>query len=350
MNSVVRVLINRWRVLVAAAILGTFSVAVTAQTRPLGIDDPARDAFYKSFKDKWVVFVPVFMGLDLTEGWSKMMELQSKARGYKYEVRNANFDTSAGTRIWTQLINSDPKPDVIVVQNPDVTSYAKLEKQAEEKGIFVIQLNMKSTIMTSGFVGGDATRIGELQARAVAKQCGPDTSRKVLILTGPTTAPWSVYMQVGYEQVLKEHPDLNVVSRQSTGNYDSSKAKQITQVVLQQHPDLCAIMGVWDVTEQGTAAAVKDAGKTGKVFVSSSGGGGELACSLINNGSLDHYVSYDVPGQARDLTDLIAAVFQAKDRGEKPGGNKIALYTPLHELSKESIKAHPCWSLETMRY
>lgn len=350
MKTIVKRLAGKWRLLIVAALLGTFSMGAVAQSRQMGMADPARDAFYKSFKDKWVVFVPVFMGLDLTEGWSKMMQMQSKALGYKYEVRNANFDTSAGTRIWTQLINADKKPDVIVVQNPDVTSYARLEKQAEEKGIFVIQLNMKSTIMTSGFVGGDATRIGELQAEAVAKHCGADTSRKVLILTGPTTAPWSVYMQVGYEKVLKEHPELKVVSRQSTGNYESSKAKQITQVVLQQHPDLCAIMGVWDVTEQGTAAAVKDAGKTGKVYVSSSGGGGELACHLIENGSVDHYVSYDVPGQGRDLTDLIAAVFQAKNRGEKPGSNKIALYTPLHELSKESIKVHPCWSLETMRY
>ncbi len=350
MKAVIRMVADKWRLLATAALLAIFSSVAVAQSRQLGMDDPARDAFYKAFEGKWVVFVPVFMGLDLTEGWSRMMEMQSKERGYKYEVRNANFDTAAGTRIWTQLIHADPKPDVIVVQNPDVTSYARLEKQAEDAGIFVIQLNMKSTIMTSGFVGGDATRIGELQARAVAKQCGADTSRKVLILTGPTTAPWSVYMQVGYEKVLKENPELKVVSRQSTGNYDSSKAKQITQVVLQQHPDLCAIMGVWDVTEQGTAAAVKDAGKTGKVFVSTSGGGGELACHLINNGSADHYVSYDVPGQGRDLTDLIAAVLQAKDRGEKPGANKIALYTPLHELTKESIKIHPCWSLNTMRY
>ncbi len=350
MSAAIKKITSKWRVLAAAAIVGAMFMGSVAQARQLSMNDPARDAYYKAFDGKRVVFVPVFMGLDLTEGWNRMMEMQSKALGFHYEVRNANFDTSAGTRILTSLIHQDPKPDVIVVHNPDVTSYARLEKQAEKDGIFVIQLNMKSTIMTSGFVGGDAVHIGELQAQSVADHCGSGTSGKVLILTGPTTSPWSVYMQKGYENVLKKHPNLKVVSRQSTGNYDSSKAKQITQVVLQQHPDLCAVMGVWDVTDQGTVSAIKDAGKAGQVFVSTSGGGGELACKMINDGSIENYVSYDVAGQGRDLTDLISAALQAKDRGEKPGAHKTALYTPLHVLTKESIKTHPCWAVDTLRY
>src|SRR3546814_13447410 len=71
---------------------------------------------------------------------------------------------------------------------------------------------------------------------------------------------------------------IKVVARQSTGNYESAKAKSITQVVLQQNPDLCAVLGVWDNTDVGTAAAIKEADQTGKVFVSTSGGGGEMAC------------------------------------------------------------------------
>jgi ABC-type sugar transport system substrate-binding protein len=102
--------------------------------------------------------------------------------------------------------------------------------------------------------------------------------RKVLILNGPTTAPWTVYMQEGYNNVLSKNPDIKVVARQSIGNYDSSKAKSITEVTLKQHPDLCAIMGVWDIPDLATGSAVKDAGKSGKVLVSTSGGGGEVAC------------------------------------------------------------------------
>src|SRR3546814_5955059 len=119
---------------------------------------------------------------------------------------------------------------------------------------------------------------------------------------------------------------IKVVARQSTGNYESAKAKSITQVVLQQNPDLCAVLGVWDNTDVGTAAAIKEADKTGKVFVSTSGGGGEVACKGLEQGWWDHYVSYDVPGQGRDLTALISAAFQAEQRGDKVGTTKTVLY------------------------
>ena len=350
MSTLFKKFTNNWCVVASAALAATLMLGSVAQARQLSMNDPARDAYYKAFEGKRVVFVPVFMGLSLTEGWSKMVEMQSKALGYHYEVRNANFDTSAGTRILTSLIHQDPKPDVIVVHNPDVTSYARLEKQAEKEGIFVIQLNMKSTIMTTGFVGGDAVRIGAMQAQSVVDHCGSDTSGKVLILTGPTTAPWSVYLQKGYEQVLNKHPEVKVVARQSVGNYDSSKAKSITQVVLQQHPDLCGVLGVWDIPDLGTASAIKEAGKQGKVFLSTNGGGNEYACKAIKDGRFDSYVSFDVPGQGRDLTNLVSAALQAKDRGEKPGSHKTALYTPLKTLTKASVDQRPCWTVKTLQY
>lgn len=326
----------------AAAVFASATVYAQGQG---AIKDPERTRYYEVYKGKRVVFVPVFMGLDLTEGWSKVMSLQAKRLGYDYEVRNANFDTSAGVQILTQLLNEDPKPDVVVIQNPDVTSYAKIEKKLEDAGIYVIQLNMKSLTMTTGFAGADATVIGATQAEWVAKQCGPDTSQKIMILNGPTTAPWTVYMQEGYNNVLAKHPDVKVVARQSIGNYESSKAKSITEVTLKQHPDLCAIMGVWDIPDLATAAAVKDAGKTGKILISTSGGGGEVACKGLKTKAFDHYVSYDVPGQSRDVNDLIQMALQSS---EKPGKLKVALYTPLFVYTQEDADSHHCWAVDTL--
>jgi ABC-type sugar transport system substrate-binding protein len=308
------------------------------------MNDPARDAYYTNFKDKKVVFVPVFMGLDLTEGWSKMMAKQAAALGYKYEVRNSNFNTAAGAQTLTSLISE--KPDVIVVQNPDVQSYARLLAQAQKAGIHVIQLNMKTNTLTYGFVGADVVQIGHLQAQAVANKCGAGTSGKVLILTGPSTSPFSAYMLKGYQDILDKDKNIKVVSIQSTGDYESAKAKSITQVVLQQNPDLCGVLGIWDNTDVGTAAAIKEAGKSNQVFVSSSGGGGELACKGIREGLWQHYVSYDVPGQARDLDNLISAALQDKN---PVGTTKSILYTPLVEYTKDNIDKQFCWTLDTIR-
>lgn len=327
----------------AAVALGAMTMGSVAYAQE-SMNDPARDAYYQTFKDKKVVFVPVFMGLDLTEGWSKMMAKQAAALGYKYEVRNSNFNTAAGAQTLTSLISE--KPNVIVVQNPDVQSYARLLQQAEKAGIHVIQLNMKTNTLTYGFVGADVVQLGELQAKAVTAKCGAGTSGKVLILAGPPTSPFSAYMLKGYENILKPNKDIKVVSVQSTGDYESAKAKSITQVVLQQNPDLCGILGIWDNTDVGTAAAIKEAGKSDQVFVSSSGGGGELSCKGIREGLWQHYVSYDVPGQARDLNDLISAALQDKN---PVGSTKTIHYTPLVEYTKANIDKQSCWTLDTIR-
>jgi len=307
------------------------------------MDDPARADYYQDLKDKRVVFVPVFMGLDLTEGWSKLMAQQAQALGYKYEVRNSNFNTAAGAQTLTSLITE--KPDVIVVQNPDVQSYAKLLARAEKAGIHVIQLNMKTNVLTTGFVGADVVSLAQTQAKAVADKCGAGTSGKVLILAGPPTSPFSAYMLKGYDNVLSANPAIKVVSVQSTGDYESAKAKSIAQVVLQQNPDLCGILGVWDNTDVGTAAALKEAGKTDQVFLSTSGGGGELACKGLQEGMWQHYVSYDVPGQGRDLNSLIVASMEDKN---SVGSIKTILYTPLKVLTKDSVKNQSCWTLDTI--
>ena len=340
LTTLVRILGKSSFTAVLTAVLA-FTGATHAQQ---SMDDPARAGYYSALKDKRVVFVPVFMGLDLTEGWSKMMKKQADALGYKYEVRNSNFNTAAGAQTLTSLISE--KPDVIVVQNPDVQSYAKLLAKAESEGIRVIQLNMKTNTLTSGFVGADVIAIGETQAKAVVEKCGAGTSGKVLILAGPPTSPFSAYMIKGYENIFGKTKEIKVVSQQSTGDYESAKAKSITQVALQQNPDLCGIVGVWDNADLGTAAAIKEAGKTGKVFLSTSGGGGALACKGIQEGMWDHYVSYDVPGQSRDLNALISASLQDKT---KVGTIKSVLYTPLVVYNKANLKDQFCWTLDTIR-
>ncbi len=62
-----------------------------------------------------------------------------------FDVRDPNWSTDAGAQAITSLISE--KPDVIVVHNPDVQSYARLLKQAEEAGIYVVQVNMRSSYL-----------------------------------------------------------------------------------------------------------------------------------------------------------------------------------------------------------
>ena len=52
-----------------------------------GIDDPRRADYFKDFAGKTIAFVPVTMGIDLTEGWAVGHEETGRAAGN--EVRGA---------------------------------------------------------------------------------------------------------------------------------------------------------------------------------------------------------------------------------------------------------------------
>jgi ABC-type sugar transport system substrate-binding protein len=86
--------------------------------------------------------------------------------GVKIVVRDPNWNTNAGAQAVTTLISE--KPDVMVLHNPDVQTYAKLIQKAEAEGIDVVQINMRSAYPSVVYVGADWIEIGEKVTTAVA--------------------------------------------------------------------------------------------------------------------------------------------------------------------------------------
>ena len=110
-------------------------------------------------------------------------------------------------------------------------------------------------------------------------------------------------------KVFEQHKEIQVVSNQAS-DWEPEKARQITATVLQQHPDLCAIFGHWDVHTMGAGNAVKDAGKADDVLVYATGGGDDVACKAVEDGILDRIWSYDADGQGRDAGTMIDLLLQ----------------------------------------
>lgn len=244
------------------------TTASYAATNLKGLNEPGRDEYIKTLKGKTVAYLPIALSFDLTRGWLEGIKKELEPLGVNVVVRDPNWDTNAGAQALTTLIAA--KPDIIIAHNPDVQTYAKLYKRAEKAGIKVIQVNMKSMYMTSAYVGADWVLVGETTAKAAVNAC-KGKSNKIAIVQGPTASAPSAYTLHGIQNVLKDQPQINVVSSQAA-DWDAGKAKGITQTVLRQHPDLCAIIDFWDGQGVGVAAAVKEAGLRGKVFVISSGG------------------------------------------------------------------------------
>ncbi len=327
-----------------AMVAGTMLAAQPSLAQLKGLEEPGRDEYLAKLKGKVVAYLPIALSFDLTRGWLEGLKKELEPLGIKIVVRDPNWNTNAGAQALTTLIAS--KPAIIIAHNPDVQTYAKLFKRAEKAGIKVIQVNMSSYYETAAYVGADWVEVGERTATAAVAAC-KGKSNKIAIVQGPTASAPSAYTLKGIENILAKNPQLKVVSSQAA-DWDAGKAKGITQTVLRQNPDLCAIIDFWDGQGVGVAAAVKEAGLTGKVYVISSGGGEQKgACDQVLAGGYDMYFSYDVPSQAKAMATMVRWLIQTNS--EVGTNAKGYLYSRLTPITKETA-AIPgtCWTLGKM--
>jgi ABC-type sugar transport system substrate-binding protein len=328
------------------ALVALFAASLApAAVHAEGIDDQFRAPYHDAFKGKKVAYIPLSMGIDVAQGWGALWQKQADQLGYEFIVRDPNWNTSAGAQAFTQLIAEHP--DVIIIQNPDLQSYSRLARQAENAGIYVLQIQQSSATQTEAFVGPDWVELGSLLVESIHKRCGEGTgtSGKVAILQGQLTAAASLYQIKGVNDALAKHPDLKVVSNQAA-DWDASKANAVTKTVLQQNPDLCGIVGFWDGQDIGAAAAVEEAGMKGKVFIATSGSGESAMCKNVSDGKFSDVVNMDIPGGGRDINTMIRFLLQSKPA---PGTLKSQLYVPLKVVAKETVQPSDCYKLEDLK-
>jgi ribose transport system substrate-binding protein len=321
--------------------ISIFSVSATfAQD---GIYDDLRDPVMDRLKGKKVVFVPMGMNFELTLAWAAEMKREAEAKGYTVDIKDPNWDPSVGNRAITQAILD--KPDLIVTQNFDVSTYTRALNKAMKAGIKVIQVNQRASIKTDGFVGADWHSIGETLAARMLELCGKDKGKsgKVSLVQGQATAAASVYQLNPIMTMFKDNPNIEVVSSQPA-DWDASKARAITQTVIAQNPDLCGVIGFWDGQDSGAAAAIKESGKD-IALVTSGGGSVGQACDMIKNGTYDSLASYQNVLQGHDINSLISILLQSD---AKAGEQKIMLYTPTKLITKENINTDSCWDIENL--
>ncbi len=291
---------------------------------------------------KKVIFVPISMGISLTEGWARRMREHADIYGYSFDVRDAAFNTGVMSELLAKAISD--KPDVLVVHNPTVQLLARQIRQAEAEGIKVLQINLQSNQPSTAFVGANWERIGREIAEDIVKECGAGSGKsgKVAIIPGQLTAADSVMMNDAAFKVFEAHKEIEVVSNQAS-DWEPEKARQITATVLQQHPDLCAIFGHWDVHTMGAGNAVKDAGKADDVLVYSTGGGDDVACKAIEDGVQDRIWSYDADGQGRDAGTMIDLLLQGAAAAD---GSMLIVESPMKIITAgDGYDASLCWKM-----
>lgn len=160
--------------------------------------------------------------------------------------------------------------EAIVVAPTDSKALVAVCKKAQDAGIIVINIDNKldaGVLADKGvkipFVGPDnrkgAKAVGDFLAKKLQK------GDKVAIIEGAPNAFNAIQRRLGFEDAMKA-AGVNIISAQS-GYWETDKASQVASAVITEHPDLKAILCANDSMALGAIAALRGAGKDGKVLV-----------------------------------------------------------------------------------
>jgi ABC-type sugar transport system substrate-binding protein len=159
--------------------------------------------------------------------------------------------------------------DVIAVSPNDPAVLGPAMKRARDAGIHVITWDADAATDTREFMVNQATaeEIGFALVDAMAADLGGDSAAgQVAIVTAALTAAnqneWIKHMKVR----LEKYPGLELVGIKPS-NEDQKLAFSITQDLMKAYPSLKGVFAISSVAFPGAAEAVKQAGKSGEVFV-----------------------------------------------------------------------------------
>ena len=332
------------KMLFAAAAALTMISAVNVHKA--AAEDPGPAAYAKALKGKRVVLVPMAMGFDLAQGWTAILKHEIEGFGGIFETRDPNWSVEAGAQAITEAISSGDKPDVLIAMSFDLNSYSKLLKRAQKEGIYVILIDNPANFAADAYVGGDWNRLGQLEAEAVIKGCGENSTKKIGLVQGDETNATSLFQYAGIMEVMKQHPDFEVVAKPDS-NWDATTSRNVTTTMLQQHPDMCGIIDFWDGDATGAAAAIRDAGKTDQIFLVTTGGGEETTdCKLLGDGTFSAVVSTELVNECEAMVAMIKYLLQS---GQPAGTASTYIYTLLSTITKDNLTPRSCWSLKTLQ-
>lgn len=268
-------------------------------------------------------------GIPLTDEWTNSMAAGFTQAGVDFKHNSAGFDPQVLAQNIETYINE--KPDVLIVHNADLSGTAQLLKRAQDEGIYVIVINLASNTQTDAFVGPDWTTMSTMLANRAADDCLAKNGKKAAIITGFGADSGSVLAGEAMGKVFADK-GIEVVANQP-GQFDPNKAREITGTVLQQHPDLCAVIGNWDGMMIGAAAAVEQAGKAGTVGVYTTDSSAPT-CEAIKKGSMTAALNYSVPDMGPQMVAIAKYLLQS---GVEPGSGKTAIFSRMSIIDQSNV-------------
>jgi ribose transport system substrate-binding protein len=177
-------------------------------------------------------------------------------------------DTAAQIDIVNQMIVK--KVDALVIAPADSKALASVIKKAMDAGIKVVNIDnqldvdvLKSKNMEVPFVGPNNRKGAKLVGDYLAKQLA--AGDQVGIIEGVPTTTNAQQRTAGFKDAM-DGAQMKIVSTQS-GNWEIDKGNAVASAMLNEYPNLKALLAGNDSMALGAVSAVRAAGKAGKVQV-----------------------------------------------------------------------------------
>lgn len=274
----------------------------------------------------------------------KFMVETIEAAGGKALVQWANYDQTKQENQVDNLITQGVDAMILIAVSSNMSS--TVEKIKDEGIPVVCYDNFVLDAPLDAYLDRDNVEAGRIQMQAAMDAIGG--KGKIAIIHGEPTSSVVLGMKEGYDEILADYPDVEVVLEQYCEAYSAEKALKYAENALSANDDdIQAIVCTADVLSLGILPALESAGLAGKVFLT--GMDCEVAAmQAVNKGyiGLDIWTEIDVC--ATEAANAAIALVKGEevaydelvDNGEYQVPKK---FVPIVGVTKDNIEE---WATE----
>lgn len=188
---------------------------------------------------------------------------EAAKEGVTVIVDNGNNDPATQLNQMQDLIQQ--KVNAIILNPTDSQSLSSAVKLANQAKIPVITLDRSvSSGTVATFIASNSVQAGKMAADQLIKALGGQG--EVIDLQGTVGTSAEADREKGFSDEIATAPGITVVARQ-TANFDRSTALNVTQNLLQAHPNVKGVFAQNDEMALGALKAIQQAGKSGVAIV-----------------------------------------------------------------------------------
>lgn len=217
------------------------------------------------------------------------IEAAAAAAGVEIIYADANAEVETQTN---QIANMVTNGVAVIICSPvDATAMVPAYEAARSAGVKMISAGNKvDDKYEDAFVGPDLVDYGAQTMQRLVDGIGG--KGKIMLITGPPQIAFVQLQKMGWDSVLAEYPDVEVVAEGVVEDLSTAKAVDVATSLLTANPDVVGIMSSTDNIGVGVVQALEAAGIDPATVFTAGWDAQQNAVDLVKEGKYTLTLSY----------------------------------------------------------